>query len=71
MRFKERQGGYTRVLKTYPRMGDHAEMAFVELVDRPMLRMPYVLPEQPQSVMPGRGGRSWRVGKRQLNDERR
>ncbi|KOO32077.1 ribosomal protein l17 [Chrysochromulina tobinii] len=70
MRFKERQGGYTRVLKTYPRMGDHAEMAFVELVDRPMLRMPYALPEQPQSVMPGRGGRSWRVGKRQLNDER-
>ena len=30
--FKERQGGYTRVLKTRFRRGDAASMAFVELV---------------------------------------
>ena len=70
-RYRERPGGYTRVLKTYPRMGDHAAMAFVELVDRPALRMrmPQPLPEQPSSVMPGRGGRSFRAGKRLLNSE--
>lgn len=33
-RFAERPGGYTRVLKTGHRLGDGAEMAFIELVDR-------------------------------------
>jgi large subunit ribosomal protein L17 len=33
-RFSERPGGYTRVLKTGHRLGDGAEMAFIELVDR-------------------------------------
>jgi len=71
LRYKDRPGGYTRVLKTYPRLGDQAEMAFVELVDRPLLRTPWALPEQPQSVVPGRGGRSWRAAKRQMNEELR
>ena len=34
-RFKDRQGGYTRVLKCGFRKGDAAPMSFVELVDRP------------------------------------
>ncbi|MCG2584887.1 50S ribosomal protein L17 [Massilia sp. TS11] len=34
-RYKERQGGYIRILKMGFRVGDNAPMAFVELVDRP------------------------------------
>jgi len=34
-RYKERNGGYTRVLKMGFRQGDAAPMAFMELVDRP------------------------------------
>jgi large subunit ribosomal protein L17 len=34
-RYKERPGGYMRVLKYGYRTGDAAPMAFVELVDRP------------------------------------
>jgi large subunit ribosomal protein L17 len=34
-RYKERPGGYTRILKMGNRLGDNAPMAFVELVDRP------------------------------------
>jgi large subunit ribosomal protein L17 len=35
-RYRERPGGYTRVLKCGYRAGDNAPMAFVELVDRPV-----------------------------------
>ena len=35
-RYKEREGGYLRVLKCGFRTGDNAPMAYVELVDRPM-----------------------------------
>lgn len=33
-RFKERPGGYTRILKLGPRMSDAAEMVILELVER-------------------------------------
>lgn len=32
-KYAERQGGYTRILKTGPRRGDNAPMAILELVD--------------------------------------
>lgn len=35
-RYKERQGGYVRILKCGFRPGDQAPMAYVELVDRPI-----------------------------------
>jgi large subunit ribosomal protein L17 len=34
-RFKARPGGYTRILRMLPRPGDSAEMALMQLVDRP------------------------------------
>lgn len=36
-RYKERKGGYLRILKFGFRQGDNAPMALVELVDRPMI----------------------------------
>ena len=36
-RYATRNGGYTRVLKMGHRQGDNAPMAFMELVDRPMI----------------------------------
>ena len=34
VRFKDRPGGYLRILKCGPRTGDNAPMAYVQLVDR-------------------------------------
>jgi large subunit ribosomal protein L17 len=44
-RFRGRQGGYTRVLKTRVRIGDAAPMAFVELTERAAVEEPAPAPE--------------------------
>lgn len=36
-RYAERPGGYTRILKCGFRTGDNAPMAYIELVDRPVI----------------------------------
>ena len=38
-RYQERPGGYIRILKCGYRAGDKAPMAFVELVDRPLIEV--------------------------------
>lgn len=39
-RYKERNGGYTRIVRTRRRQGDGAEMALIEFVDRPAASVP-------------------------------
>ena len=34
--FKERSGGYTRIIRDYPRRGDGAPMALLELTEQPV-----------------------------------
>jgi len=34
--FKERSGGYTRIIRAYPRRGDGAEMVLLELTEQPV-----------------------------------
>lgn len=34
-RYRERPGGYTRIIKVGPRPGDNADCSIIELVDRP------------------------------------
>ncbi|MEI6737016.1 MAG: 50S ribosomal protein L17 [Pseudomonadota bacterium] len=45
-RYKERKGGYLRILKFGFRQGDNAPMALVELVDRPIVEEVSIVEEK-------------------------
>ena len=53
-RFKARPGGYTRIQRMLPRPGDSAEMALMQLVDRPAA----VAAEQPDQEAGGKKKRA-------------
>ena len=46
-RFKDRPGGYTRIVKTRRRIGDGGEMVAIELVSRPEVSTPKKSAERP------------------------
>jgi len=51
-RFKDRPGGYTRMIKTRQRIGDAAELVAIELVSRPEAtssKKPAPAPQSPSS----------------------
>ena len=60
----ERNGGYTRIIKTGTRLGDNAEMCFIELVDYNLL---YTAKTETKKAKTTRRGRSTGTGTTSIN----
>lgn len=56
-RFKDRPGGYTRIVKTRRRIGDGGELVAIELVSRPEISVQKNIPQtSDQTTAGGSGG---------------
>jgi large subunit ribosomal protein L17 len=63
-RFAQRPGGYARIVRIGPRLGDAAEMVYLELVDTPLVFKTKLsdLPDEPEEAAAAAGAPATEVG---------